>query len=65
VLYSVLGLRYRSEFATVPGFYAAGDVARGLDQIAVALGHATVAATHIHNGFELPTEAEPGSAGRV
>ncbi len=71
VLYSALGLRYRSELAvalgadcdpsgalnvdehnqtTVRGLYAAGDVARGLDQIAVALGQAAVAATAIHNG---------------
>lgn len=86
VLYSALGLRYRSELAaalgaghdpsgalcvdehnqtTVPGLYAAGNVARGLDQISVALGHAAVAATHIHNHCELPTEAEPGSANRI
>jgi thioredoxin reductase (NADPH) len=50
---------------TVKGLYAAGDVVRGLDQIAVALGEAAVAATHIHNHCELPTEAEAGSARRV
>jgi thioredoxin reductase (NADPH) len=33
---------------TVPGLYAIGDVARGLNQISVAAGHAAVAATHIH-----------------
>jgi thioredoxin reductase (NADPH) len=86
VLYSALGLRYRTELAlalgaghddsgalcvdehcqtTVKGLYAAGDIVRGLDQIAVALGHAAVAATHIHNRCELPTEDEPGEAGRV
>lgn len=86
VLYSTLGMHYRSELATalgarhdpsgalcvdehnqttVKGLYAAGDVVRGLDQIAVALGHAAVAATHIHNHCELPTEEEPGSARRV
>ncbi len=86
VLYSALGLRYRSDLAaalgarcdpagalevdehnqtTVPGLYAAGDVARGLDQIAVALGQAAVAATDIHNRCELPTEDEPGSKRRV
>lgn len=84
VLYSALGLRYRSELATalgaqsdrsgalsvdehsqttVSGLYAAGDVAHGLDQIAVALGQAAIAATDIHNRCELPTEDEPGSAG--
>jgi thioredoxin reductase (NADPH) len=47
---------------TVKGLYAAGDVVRGLDQIVVAMGHAAVAATHIHNRCELPTEDEPGGA---
>jgi thioredoxin reductase (NADPH) len=80
VLYSALGLRYRSELGvalgarhdgsgalvvdahnqtTVRGLYAAGDIVRGLDQIVVAMGHAAVAATHIHNRCELPTEDEP------
>ncbi len=70
LIYSALGLQYRTSLAdslgaerhgsgalridehnqtSVPGLYAAGNVARGLDQIAVALGHAAVAATHIHN----------------
>jgi thioredoxin reductase (NADPH) len=48
----------RHNQTTVPGLYAAGDVARGLDQIAVAMGDAAIAATHIHNKCELPTEAE-------
>lgn len=39
--------------ATVPGLYAAGDVVSDLHQISVALGHAAVAATAIHN--DLPT----------
>ncbi|MFN3878381.1 MAG: NAD(P)/FAD-dependent oxidoreductase [Brevundimonas sp.] len=34
---------------TVPGLYAAGDVVRGLNQIAVATAEAAVAATDIHN----------------
>ena len=34
---------------TVPGLYAVGDVVSDLHQIAVATGHAAVAATHIHN----------------
>lgn len=33
----------------VPGFYAAGDVVEGLDQISVASGHGAVAATKAHN----------------
>jgi len=35
--------------SSVPGLYAAGDVVSGLDQIAVAVGHAAIAATAIHN----------------
>ena len=50
---------------TVEDLYAAGDVVSGLDQIAVALGHAAVAATRIHNRCELPTEDEGGSRRRV
>jgi thioredoxin reductase (NADPH) len=34
---------------SVDGLYAAGDVVQGLNQIAVALGHAAIAATAIHN----------------
>jgi thioredoxin reductase (NADPH) len=85
VLYSALGLEYRTGLAralgaehdaqgalavdahnqtSVNGLYAAGDVARGLDQIVVAMGHAAVAATHIHNRCELPTEDEPDEARR-
>jgi thioredoxin reductase (NADPH) len=33
---------------TVPGLYAVGDVVSDLHQIAVATGHAAIAATHIH-----------------
>ena len=48
---------------TVKGLYAAGAVVRGLDQIVVAMGHAAIAATAIHNRCELPTEDEPDGAG--
>lgn len=34
---------------SVEGLYAAGDVVEGLDQIGVAMGHAAVAATDVHN----------------
>jgi thioredoxin reductase (NADPH) len=34
---------------TVPGLYAAGDLVRGLNQIATAQGEAAIAATAIHN----------------
>ncbi|WP_206455576.1 NAD(P)/FAD-dependent oxidoreductase [Aurantimonas marina] len=40
---------------SVDGLYAAGAVVRGLDQIVVAMGHAAVAATDIHNHCALPT----------
>lgn len=83
VLYSALGLKYRSDLAislgaehdksgalivdshcqtSVKGLYAAGDIVRGLDQIVVGMGQAALAATHIHNHCELPTEDEPGGA---
>ena len=45
---------------SVGGLYAAGGVVRGLDQIVVAMGHAAIAATDIHNRCELPTGEEPG-----
>lgn len=43
---------------TVPGLYAAGDVVQGLAQISVAMGHAAIAATAIHNSLPLP-RAQP------
>ncbi len=42
---------------SVPGLYAAGDVVRALNQISVAVGHAAIAATHIHNHLD-PNPAE-------
>ena len=47
---------------TVKGLYAAGDIVRGLDQIVVGMGHAALAATHIHNHCEWPTEDEADGA---
>ncbi len=47
---------------TVQGLYAAGGVVRGLDQVVVAMGHAAMAATDIHNRCELPTEEDVGGA---
>jgi thioredoxin reductase (NADPH) len=35
--------------SNIPGFYAAGDVVEGLDQISVASGHGAIAATKAHN----------------
>jgi thioredoxin reductase (NADPH) len=34
---------------SVPGLYAAGDVVSALNQVNVAVGHAAIAATQIHN----------------
>ena len=39
----------RHQRTTVPGLYAAGDVVNQLSQISVAMGHAAIAATEIHN----------------
>jgi thioredoxin reductase (NADPH) len=36
---------------SVAGLYAIGDVVSDLHQIAVATGHAAIAATHIHNSL--------------
>ncbi|MGZ8198265.1 MAG: NAD(P)/FAD-dependent oxidoreductase [Burkholderiales bacterium] len=44
---------------TVPGVYAAGDAANDLNQIAVATGHAAIAATQIHNALRLGTPLQP------
>lgn len=33
----------------VPGFFACGDIVRGLDQISVAMGHGAIAATQAHS----------------
>ena len=37
------------QMTSVDGLFAAGDVVRGLNQIAVAVGEAAIAATAIHN----------------
>lgn len=34
---------------SVPGFFAAGDIVRGLDQISVAMGHGAIAAANVHS----------------
>jgi thioredoxin reductase (NADPH) len=36
---------------SIPRIYAAGDVVHELSQISVAIGHAAIAATDIHNGL--------------
>jgi thioredoxin reductase (NADPH) len=42
----------RHQMTSVDGFYAAGDIVEGLNQISVAMGHAAIAATAIHNRLE-------------
>jgi thioredoxin reductase (NADPH) len=37
---------------SVPGLYAAGDIVSDLHQLSVALGHAAIAATAIHNALD-------------
>ncbi|MHB2169356.1 NAD(P)/FAD-dependent oxidoreductase [Alsobacter sp. R-9] len=39
---------------SVEGLYAIGDVISGLDQVVVAMGHAAIAATDVHNRSEGP-----------
>jgi thioredoxin reductase (NADPH) len=41
----------------LPGIYAAGDVVTELDQLAVAAGHAAIAATDIHNALSAEDRA--------
>jgi thioredoxin reductase (NADPH) len=52
---------------TVEGIYAAGDVVSDLHQIAVATGHAAIAATHIHKSLPenfrgVDTAVDPAAA---
>lgn len=49
----------RQQMTSVEGLYAIGDVVSAVDQIAVALGHAAVAATAIHNALP-PNRARAG-----
>jgi thioredoxin reductase (NADPH) len=42
----------RHQRTTVPALYAAGDVVDELNQISVAVGHAALAATDIHNRLD-------------
>ena len=39
---------------SLDGVWAAGDIVAGLDRISVAMGHAAVAATSIHNWLPKP-----------
>jgi thioredoxin reductase (NADPH) len=41
----------KDQQTSVPGLYAAGDVVAALNQLSVAVGHAAIAATHIHNSL--------------
>jgi thioredoxin reductase (NADPH) len=46
---------------TVDGLYAAGDVVSDLHQIAVATGHAAIAATHIHKSLPPSPRSRPAA----
>ena len=46
----------RHQMTSLEGLYAAGDVVKGLDQIAAAMGHAAIAATAMRNAI---CEARP------
>lgn len=43
---------------SIPGLYAAGDVAKALNQIVVGMGQAAIAATAIHNLCALPVDED-------
>ena len=43
----------------VRGLYAAGDIVTGLDQISVAMGHAAIAATTMHNDLRIRDRETP------
>ena len=51
---------------TVDGLYAIGDIVSALNQISVAVGHAAIAATSVHNrlppNFREDPEAQPATA---
>lgn len=36
---------------SIPGLYAVGDCVNALSQVSVAVGHAAIAATHVHNSL--------------
>ncbi|MBE7196780.1 MAG: NAD(P)/FAD-dependent oxidoreductase, partial [Parafilimonas terrae] len=43
------------------GIYAAGDIVYALDQISVAMGHAAIAATTLHNDLRAQEgRSQPG-----
>jgi thioredoxin reductase (NADPH) len=49
----------RHQRTSIRGLYAAGDVVEELNQIAVAFGHAAIAATAIHNDLPSNHQATP------
>jgi thioredoxin reductase (NADPH) len=49
------------QMTSVKGLYAAGDVVRGLNQIAVAAGEAAIAATDIHNRLRRSNASHPAA----
>jgi len=53
----------RDQMTSVEGLYAVGDVVSALNQISVGIGHAAIAATHIHNA--LPRNPRAAGAHRT
>ncbi len=52
------------QMTSVDGLYAIGDIVSALNQISVAVGHAAIAATEIHNRLPRnPRERQPTPAG--
>lgn len=49
--------------SSIQGLYAAGDIVTGVNQIAVAMGHAAIAATAIHNQLGRPLHRGRGEKG--
>lgn len=50
--------------ASLAGVYAAGDIVMALDQISVAMGHAAIAATAIHNDLRRSDGQTPRKPGQ-
>ena len=48
---------------SLEGVWAAGDIVAGLDQVSVAMGHAAVASTAIHNWLPKPELHVAGTMG--
>jgi thioredoxin reductase (NADPH) len=59
--YVIVGRNLES---SVSGLYAIGDMAKGLNQIAVGFGHAALASSHIHKTFRVEENGATRPQGR-